>query len=117
MKSNIKAFGEFLTESSDQDQELRDFGFEDRHEIQDSDELDEVVNELFFDDPEINAAWQALKERVHAQIAKFKAEYSWDSGQLADLADYYIDADRDDMTSRLNGLIAGNLMEIADEGN
>ena len=117
MKSNIKPFRTFVNESADLDPdgELRGMGFENRHEIQDSDELEDIVHELFFDDPAVNAAWQEFKTRVHAQIAKFKDEYTWDSTELADLADFYLEAARDYNGDPMRTLIAGNLLDLAEE--
>lgn len=115
MKSNVKPFSRFLAESQDQDQELRSMGFENRREIQDSDELDEVVHELLFDDPAINAAWQNFRSAVHVQIAKFKDEYRWNRQDLADLADHYYEAARDYTGDQMRGLISGNLMDLAEE--
>lgn len=118
MKQYIKPVSGFIGESaSPEDLELRDLGFENRREIQDPDELEEVIHELLFDDPAINAAWQELTARIQAQIDKFKSEYSWNGQDLADLADYYYEAARDYTGDQLRGLISGNLMDLAEEGD
>jgi hypothetical protein len=117
MKLNVKPFSKFVNESEDADQELRDLGFDQRRTLQDPEELEEVLHELFFDDPEINATWQRLTTQIKAQVEKLKAEYKWDSGELADIADYHYEASRDYTGDRLSGLISGTLWDLAEEGN
>lgn len=117
MKSNIKSFRSFINENSDPDQELRDLGFDHRREIGDPDELEEILHELFFDEPAINATWQRLTTQIKGQVAKLKAEYKWNSEELANIADYHYEASRDYTGDRLMGLIAGTLMDLAEEGD
>lgn len=116
MKPNIKPFSQFITETaSPEDLELRGLGFDSRREIQDPDELDDIIHELLFDDPAINAAWQEFRSKVHERIAKFKDEYSWNEQDLADLADHYYEAARDYTGDQMRGLIAGTLMDLTEE--
>ena len=116
MKPNIKPFSQFIVETaSPEDLELRGLGFDNRKEIQDSDELEDIVHELLFDDPAINAAWQEFRGKVHAGIAKFRDEYTWNGQELADLADHYYEAARDYTGDQMRGLIAGTLMDLAEE--
>ena len=116
MKNYIKPVWGFIGENaSPEDLELRGLGFDNRRELQSPEEIEEVVHELLFDDPGINAAWQELTDRVQAQIDKFRAGHTWNGQDLADLADYYYEAARDYTGDQLRGLIAGTLMDLAEE--
>jgi hypothetical protein len=117
MKLNVKPFSKFVNESDDQEQELRDLGFQDRQELSSSEEIEDTLNDLFFRDPELNAAWTELTTKLSEKLDKFKSEYTWNPEELESIADYYLDAVRDYASDGLDAVIAGSLKDIADEGD
>ena len=117
MKLNIKPFRSFVNESEDQEQELRDMGFQDRQELSSPEEIDDVLYDFFFHDQEIADAWRAFNTKLREKLAKFKKEYTWKPDELSELADYYLENSRDYTSDGLHPMIAGGLMDIVDEGD
>lgn len=117
MKQRVKPFGKFINENEDPNQELRDMGFNDRRELNSSEEIDDVLHALFFQDQEIADAWQAFHTTLREKLAKFKREFTWKPDELTELADYYLENSRDYTSDGLQGQIAGGLMDIVDDGD
>lgn len=75
MKTNVKAFGEFLNESEDRD-ELMGMGFND--ELSSFEDIWPVLHSEVLNDPEVARLYSELDQAITAAVSRMAGSYELD---------------------------------------